>query len=41
MTSLIRGAAWLLACTVGVRIDHQAEEEGLDLSEHGERGYND
>ncbi|MGA2713599.1 MAG: ammonium transporter [Bryobacteraceae bacterium] len=24
---------------IGVRVDHDAEEEGLDLSQHGEEGY--
>ena len=24
---------------VGVRVDHDAEEQGLDLSQHGEEGY--
>jgi Amt family ammonium transporter len=25
--------------TIGVRVDHDAEEEGLDLTQHGEEGY--
>jgi ammonium transporter, Amt family len=24
---------------IGVRVDHEAEREGLDLSQHGEEGY--
>jgi Amt family ammonium transporter len=24
---------------IGVRVDHDAEEQGLDLSQHGEEGY--
>ena len=24
---------------IGMRVDHDAEEEGLDLSQHGEEGY--
>ncbi len=30
----------LLAATTGLRVDAEAETEGLDLAEHGERGYN-
>ncbi len=24
---------------IGVRVEHDAEEQGLDLSQHGEEGY--
>jgi len=27
--------------TIGLRVDRQAEEQGLDLTEHGESGYNE
>ena len=29
----------VLAATVGLRVDAQEETEGLDLSQHDERGY--
>jgi Amt family ammonium transporter len=31
--------AWLLKITLGLRPTVEAEQEGLDLSEHGEEGY--
>jgi ammonium transporter, Amt family len=31
----------VLDATLGLRVNEEAESEGLDLSEHGERGYND
>ena len=33
------GILKLLAVTTGLRVDADAETEGLDLAEHGERGY--
>jgi Amt family ammonium transporter len=24
---------------IGVRVDHDAEEQGLDITQHGEEGY--
>jgi Amt family ammonium transporter len=29
----------LLDATLGLRVNEEAESTGLDLSEHGERGY--
>jgi len=29
----------LISVTIGLRVDEQVEIEGLDLSQHGERGY--
>jgi Amt family ammonium transporter len=29
----------VLDATLGLRVSEEAESEGLDLSEHGERGY--
>jgi Amt family ammonium transporter len=29
----------LLDATTGLRVDAEAETEGLDLADHGERGY--
>jgi Amt family ammonium transporter len=34
------GLVKLVDVTIGVRVSEQAEVEGLDLSQHGERGYN-
>jgi Amt family ammonium transporter len=34
------GLVKLLDAWLGVRVGEQAEVEGLDLSQHGERGYN-
>jgi Amt family ammonium transporter len=31
----------LLDATIGLRIDQEGEDIGLDLSEHGEKAYND
>jgi Amt family ammonium transporter len=31
--------AWLLKITLGLRPTVETEQEGLDLSEHGEEGY--
>jgi Amt family ammonium transporter len=33
------GILKLLDATVGLRVDAEQETEGLDLAEHGERGY--
>ena len=30
----------IVSALVGLRVDDEAETDGLDLSEHGERGYN-
>ena len=30
----------IVSALVGLRVYHEAETDGLDLSEHGERGYN-
>jgi len=30
---------WICDAVLGVRVNHDAEEEGLDLSQHGEEGY--
>ena len=30
----------LLKVTIGLRVSEEAEREGLDLAEHGERAYN-
>ncbi len=35
------GLLKLLQATVGLRVDEQAEYDGADISEHGERGYSD
>ena len=32
--------AYALKFTIGMRVDEDAEDEGLDISSHGERGYN-
>ena len=32
--------AYGLKFTIGMRVDEDAEDEGLDISSHGERGYN-
>jgi Amt family ammonium transporter len=34
------GLARLVDATVGLRVDELGEEQGLDLQEHGETGYN-
>ncbi|MGH0031373.1 MAG: ammonia channel protein, partial [Myxococcota bacterium] len=34
------GLARAIDATVGLRIDEQAEQMGLDLDQHGESGYN-
>jgi Amt family ammonium transporter len=34
------GLVKLIDASIGVRVGEQAEVEGLDLSQHGERGYN-
>ena len=33
------GILKLLDATTGLRVDAEQETEGLDLAEHGERGY--
>ena len=33
-------AAYIVKLTVGLRVDEEAEVNGLDISEHGERAYN-
>jgi Amt family ammonium transporter len=33
-------AAVLVKLTIGLRVDEEAEVNGLDISEHGERAYN-
>ena len=30
---------FILKCTIGLRVDEQQEEEGLDISQHGEEAY--
>mgnify|MGYP006184786337 CR=1 FL=1 len=32
-------AAYIVKLTVGLRVDEEAEVDGLDLSAHGEVGY--
>jgi len=29
----------VISATIGLRVDEQDEIEGLDISQHGERGY--
>jgi Amt family ammonium transporter len=31
----------LVKATIGVRVDQEAEDRGLDLSEHGESAYDE
>ena len=33
-------AAFIVKAVIGLRVDEEAEVEGLDISEHGERAYN-
>ena len=33
-------AAYIVKLTIGLRVDEEAEVNGLDISEHGERAYN-
>ena len=34
-------ATWIILKIVGLRVDEQDETDGLDISAHGEAGYND
>jgi ammonia channel protein AmtB len=33
------GILFVLKYTIGLRVDEQQEEEGLDISQHGEEAY--
>ena len=39
------GATWVILkiidATVGLRVSEEQEREGLDLAQHGERGYSE